>query len=334
MREILDKEIKEGENTWDGCLRPLSFDEFPGQSTIKEKLRIFVQAAKSRNEALDHVLLCGPPGLGKTTLSHIIAREFNTQCIASSGPALDKKGDLAAILTGLKPFSIFFIDEIHRIPRHVEEYLYSAMEDFTLDIVTGEGFGAKTMKFQLSPFTLVGATTRPGLLNAPFRDRFGIVERLEFYSVSELLKIVLRSAKIMNLKIFNDGALEIAKRCRGTPRIANRLLKRVRDYAQIKGDGSVTEKVATYALKELDVDVLGLDTMDRRILHLICNKFSGGPVGIETICAALSEDRETIEDIYEPYLLQEGLLLKTPRGRMVTELAQKHISENDLPGTA
>ncbi len=329
-RGVLDQRETTQEQNWEGTLRPSRFDEFPGQTKVKEKLETFVQAAKARKEPLDHVLLCGPPGLGKTTLSYIIAREFGVECYSTSGPALDKKGDLAAILTSLKPNSVFFIDEIHRLPRHVEEYLYSAMEDFTLDIVTGEGLGARTMKFQLMPFTLIGATTRTGMLHAPFRDRFGIVERLNYYDPADLTKIVGRSAKIMGVEIVEGGAIEIARRCRGTPRIANRLLRRVRDYAEVHGTGKITEEIASFALAQLEVDQRGLDSMDRRILSLICDKFDGGPVGIETLSAALSEDRDTLEDVYEPYLLQEGLITKTPRGRMATELTRRHLENSSL----
>jgi Holliday junction DNA helicase RuvB len=316
----------DGEQQWEHSLRPKNFDEFPGQDRVKEKLKVFVEAAKGRKEPLDHILLSGPPGLGKTTLATIIANTMEVQIKTTSGPALDKKGDLAAILTSLKPNSVLFIDEIHRLSTVIEEYLYSAMEDYYIDIVTGEGLGARTMKFQLVPFTLIGATTRAGLLNAPFRDRFGIVERLSFYDKATLAKIILRSAGLLATKITEGGSQEIAKRCRGTPRIANRLLKRVRDYAQVKGDGTITEELARYALDQLEVDHLGLDDMDRKILTLIHAKFAGGPVGIETLSAALSEEKDTLEEVYEPFLIQEGLIQKTPRGRIVTELAKKHLS--------
>lgn len=321
----------DGELTWEHGLRPKCFDEFPGQTQVKEKLKVFVEAAKGRSEPLDHTLLSGPPGLGKTTLATIIAGTMGVEIKTTSGPALDKKGDLAAILTSLPPNAVLFIDEIHRLSTVVEEYLYSAMEDFYIDIVTGEGLGARTMKFQLAPFTLIGATTRAGLLNAPFRDRFGIVERLSFYDKPTLAEIVKRSAGLLGTVMTDAGALEIAKRSRGTPRIANRLLKRVRDYAQVKGDGSITEKLAGYALDQLEVDHLGLDDMDRKILSLIHEKFAGGPVGIETLSAALSEEKDTLEEVYEPFLLQEGLIQKTPRGRIITELARVHLDGGVSP---
>lgn len=323
---LLSKEKNESEGSWENILRPSSFDHFPGQDEVKEKIKVFVEATKARNEPLDHTLLCGPPGLGKTTLAKIIANDLGVECKITSAPALDKKGDLAALLTSLKPFSVLFIDEIHRLSRVVEEYLYTAMEDYYLDIVTGEGLGARSMKFQLVPFTLIGATTRAGLLNAPFRDRFGIVERLQFYDRAALEEILKRSAQILEIPSAAEGLSEIAKRSRGTPRIANRLLKRVRDYAQVKGEGKVTGEIAFYALNQLGVDQMGLDLMDRRILNLISEKFDGGPVGIETIAAALAEDRGTLEEVYEPFLIQEGLLQKTPRGRMITALAKNHIS--------
>ena len=322
---VVDGARVDGELAWEHGLRPKSFDEFPGQTQVKEKLKVFVEAARARQEPLDHILLSGPPGLGKTTLATIIANTMGVEIKTTSGPALDKKGDLAAILTSLKPNSVLFIDEIHRLSTVVEEYLYSAMEDFYIDIVTGEGLGARTMKFQLVPFTLIGATTRAGLLNAPFRDRFGIVERLSFYDKPTLAAIVNRSARLLVTEVTESGALEIAKRSRGTPRIANRLLKRVRDYAQVKGDGRITEDLADYALDQLEVDHLGLDDMDRKILTLIHEKFAGGPVGIETLSAALSEEKDTLEEVYEPFLLQEGLIQKTPRGRIVTATAKVHL---------
>lgn len=320
----------DGDVFWENTLRPSRFDEFPGQKNIVEKLNVYIQAAKRRGEPMDHVLFSGPPGLGKTTLAYLIANELGVEIKTTSGPALDKKGDLAAILTGLQPFSVLFIDEIHRLPTIVEEYLYSAMEDFYVDIVTGEGLGARSIKFKLAPFTLIGATTRSGLLNAPFRDRFGIVERLSFYDKTQLMQILQRSAKLINIKMDDAGSLEIARRSRGTPRIANRLLRRVRDFAEVENKGQITKELAGYALNKMEVDSLGLDEMDRKILSTILLKFNGGPVGLETLSAALSEDKGTLEEVYEPYLIQEGLLQKTPRGRTTTELAKKHFDNLEL----
>lgn len=325
MSRILEGDSTETEKKWENVLRPKTFSDFPGQNDVKEKLKVFVSAARGREEPLDHTLLCGPPGLGKTTLAQIIATAMGADIKVTSAPAIDKKGDLAAILTSLKPFSVLFIDEIHRLSRHVEEYLYTAMEDYYIDIVTGEGLGARSMKFKLAPFTLVGATTRAGLLNPPFRDRFGIVERLQFYDRDSLQKILLRSSEILNVKMDPAGAMEIARRARGTPRVANRLLKRVRDYAEVKGTGIVNSEIAHYALDQLGVDQFGLDLMDRKIIQLIVEKFSGGPVGIDTIAAALSEDRDTIEEVYEPFLIQEGFIQKTQRGRVITEYAKKTL---------
>ena len=336
LDRILDARAQDGEQetptdeavaSWELGLRPQRFIDFPGQDKVKDKLKVFVEAARARSEPLDHVLLSGPPGLGKTTLAAIIANELGCEFKSTSGPALDKKGDVAAILTSLRPHSVLFIDEIHRLSRVVEEYLYSAMEDFFIDIVTGEGLGARSMKFKLAPFTLIGATTRAGLLNAPLRDRFGITERLSFYEKPALVTIILRSAGLLSVEIAADGALEIAKRCRGTPRIANRLLKRVRDYATVKGDGRITAELARYALDQLEVDHLGLDDMDRRILVLISEKFAGGPVGIDTLSSALCEEKDTLEEVYEPFLIQEGLIMKTSRGRMITELSRAHLKE-------
>ena len=329
VERFISGEKQGDESAQDLTLRPKTFSEFPGQDKVKEKLKVFTQAAKKREQPLDHVLLCGPPGLGKTTLAHILANTLEVDFKSTSGPALHRKGDLAAILTSLKPGAVFFIDEIHRLNRDVEEYLYSAMEDFYLDIVTGDGLGARSMRFQLNPFTLIGATTRPGMLKAPFRDRFGIVERLAFYDRDSLIHILKRSANLLGIELRDDGALQIARRSRGTPRVANRLLKRVRDYADVRGDGSISDELAAYALDQLEVDQLGLDPMDRQILWLIHHKFAGGPVGIETLSAALSEDVGTLEEVYEPYLLQEGLLQKTPRGRMVTELSRQHLKDTD-----
>ncbi len=334
MSRMISGKAEQQEQKWETGLRPQDFSEFPGQKKIKEKLLIFVEAAKKRKESLDHALLCGPPGLGKTTLAHIMAKAMGGDLKCSSGPALDRKGELAALLTSLTPNSILFIDEIHRLNKTVEEYLYSAMEDFSIDIITGEGIGARSMKFQLAPFTLIGATTRAGLMDKPFLDRFGIVERLSFYNEADLVQILQRSAKILNVSMHLEGALEIAKRSRGTPRVANRLLRRVRDYAEIKGEGKITDDIADYALDQLEVDQKGLDAMDRRILSLIIDKFQGGPVGIDTLSASLSEEVDTLEEVYEPYLLQEGLIQKTPRGRVVTMAAYRHLgvalqSENE-----
>lgn len=323
MTRIIESGQFETETKWENKLRPQKFEEFPGQDDVKEKIKVFLQAAKNRQEPLDHTLLFGPPGLGKTTLAQIIAHELGVEIKITSAPAIDKKGDLAAILTSLKPYSILFIDEIHRLHTSIEEYLYTAMEDYYIDIVTGEGLGAMSMKFQLAPFTLIGATTRAGLLDNPFRDRFGIQERLQFYDKNALKQILIRSAGLLDLQMEANGAEEIARRARGTPRVANRLLKRVRDYAQVKGDGVVTQKLALYALDQLGVDKNGLDDMDRRILKLMHEKYEGGPVGIETMAAALGEDRETLEEVYEPFLIQEGLIQKTPRGRTLTQYSKQ-----------
>lgn len=330
MARIVSQEPEAVEVKWENRLRPQTFDEFPGQNVLKEKLKVFVEAAKGRGEPLDHLLLCGPPGLGKTTLAHITANTMGVPMKTASGPALDRKGDLVALLTSLEPHSVLFIDEIHRLPRTVEEYLYSAMEDYYVDIMTGEGLGARSLKFQVAPFTLVGATTRPGLLNGPFRDRFGIVERLAFYDRASLVTILKRSARLLEVELDEGGAEEIARRSRGTPRIANRLLKRVRDYAQVQSK-SITKELAEFALNQLEVDHLGLDDMDRQILRMIGEKFGGGPVGIETLSAALSEDRGTLEEVYEPFLIQEGLLQKTPRGRVLTPRAQEHMGLSVTP---
>ncbi len=309
-------------------LRPATLDEFIGQDSIKENLKIFIQAARNRRDTLDHILFCGPPGLGKTTLSHIIATELKVNIKITSGPVLERAGDLAAILTNLADKDILFIDEIHRIPRIVEEVLYPAMEDFQLDIIIGQGPNARTMKITLPKFTLIGATTRTGLLTSPLRDRFGIIDRLSYYGPDDLKKIVVRSAQIMNIGVSDDAALEIARRSRGTPRIANRLLKRVRDFAQVLGDGRIDLKLAKSSLTSLNVDERGLDDMDRKLLITIIDKFSGGPVGIETIAASLREDKETIEDVYEPYLMQEGFLDRTPRGRAATRAAYQHLGKS------
>lgn len=329
---IISPGAAEDELSIDLNLRPESLNEFVGQDKIRDNLRVFIKAAKQRKETLDHILFCGPPGLGKTTLAHIISNELKVNLKTTSGPVLERPGDLAAILTNLSDMDIIFIDEIHRLPRIVEEVLYPAMEDFQLDIIIGQGPNARTLKLSLPKFTLIGATTRTGLLTSPLRDRFGIIDRLGYYSPSELRQIVLRSADIMKIFIAEDAALEIAGRSRGTPRIANRLLKRVRDFAQVLGDGRIDIDIAKKSLLALDVDDRGLDEMDRKLLLTIVDKFSGGPVGIETIAAALREDKETIEDVYEPYLMQEGFLERTSRGRLVTRNGYNHLGKNAPQG--
>jgi Holliday junction DNA helicase RuvB len=306
-------------------LRPATLAEYVGQEKVRGQLEIFVQAARARGEALDHVLLFGPPGLGKTTLAHIIAREMGVNLRQTSGPVLERPGDLAALLTNLEPRDVLFIDEIHRLSPIVEEILYPALEDFQIDIMIGEGPAARSIKLDLPPFTLAGATTRAGMLTNPLRDRFGIVARLEFYSESELARIVRRSAQLLNVSLDETGAHEIARRSRGTPRIANRLLRRVRDYAQVKADGTVTKSVAEAALKMLDVDALGLDLMDRKLLLALIEKFSGGPVGVENLAHAIGEETETIEDVLEPFLIQQGYLQRTARGRVATLSAYRHF---------
>ncbi|MBF0487644.1 MAG: Holliday junction branch migration DNA helicase RuvB [Nitrospirae bacterium] len=311
----------------DYTLRPGTFQEFIGQTRIKENLGIFIEAARRRGEPLDHILFCGPPGLGKTTIANIIANELNVNIKTTSGPVLERAGDLAAILTNLSDNDILFIDEIHRLPRIVEEIMYPAMEDFKLDILIGQGPSARTLKLNLPRFTLIGATTRTGLLTSPLRDRFGVINRLEYYGHPDLVIIINRSAAIIGVEITDEASLEIARRSRGTPRIANRLLKRVRDFAQVKNNGVVDLKIAQIALASLNIDKLGLDDMDRKVLLTIIEKFGGGPVGIETISASVSEDKDTIEDVYEPYLLQEGLLERTPRGRLATPLAYEHLGK-------
>lgn len=313
------------EDVWQYSLRPKYFNEYIGQREAKDNLNIYIQAAKQRGEALDHVLLYGPPGLGKTTLAGIIANELSVNFRITSGPAIEKAGDLAAILTNLDEHDVLFIDEIHRLSRSVEEVLYSAMEDYALDIIIGKGPSARSVRIDLPKFTLVGATTRAGALAAPLRDRFGIVSRLEYYKQEELEFIVTRAADILNIGIEQAGASEIARRSRGTPRIANRLLKRVRDFAQVVGNGVITADIADEALKRLHVDKMGLDRIDRRVLKCIIENYDGGPVGIETIAAAVSEERDTIEDVYEPYLMQLGFLGRTPRGRVATKLAYDHL---------
>ena len=312
----------------DRAIRPLSLADYIGQPTVREQMELFIQAARGRKEALDHTLIFGPPGLGKTTLANIIAQEMSVSIKSTSGPVLERPGDLAAILTNLEPNDVLFIDEIHRLSPIVEEVLYPAMEDFQLDIMIGEGPAARSIKLDLPPFTLVGATTRAGMLTNPLRDRFGIVQRLEFYSIPDLTTIVTRSAGILGLPIEPEGAFEIARRARGTPRIANRLLRRVRDFAEVRGNGQITKSIADLALNLLDIDERGFDHQDRRLLLTMIEKFDGGPVGVDSLAAAISEERHTIEDVLEPYLIQQGYIMRTPRGRVVTRHAYLHFGLN------
>jgi len=332
-KRIISAELRGEDLSLDLSLRPQNFQEYLGQERVKGNLQVFIQAAKRRSEALDHCLFYGPPGMGKTSLAYIISREMGTNLRTTSGPVIERPGDLAAILTNLKDLDVLFIDEIHRLPAAVEEILYPAMEDFKLDIIIGQGPSARSIKIDLPRFTLVAATTRAGLLTSPLRDRFGVISRLEFYSPAELQAIVLRSARILNIQIDPDGAMEIARRSRGTPRIANRILKRVRDFAQVKADGRISREIADQALEMLEIDKAGFDKMDRLLLLSIIEKFGGGPVGLETLSAVINEEKDTIEDVYEPYLLQEGYLQKTPRGRVATALAYEHfgLKRKDVP---
>lgn len=325
--DVLDPQVANDEQRLEAGLRPRVFDEYVGQGKVVDKLKVYVKAAKARGEALDHCLFSGPPGLGKTSLAHIITNELGATLHVTSGPALERKGDLAGFLTNLSARDVLFIDEIHRLNAAIEEYLYPAMEDFRLDVTIDTGPAARAMKIDLPQFTLIGATTRTGLLTSPLRDRFQIQERLEYYSPEDLERILVRSARILNVRLEQEGAREMSHRARGTPRIANRLLRRLRDFAEVEGQGVITARLADTALRRLDIDARGLDQMDRRILLTIIDKFNGGPVGVETIAAAIGEERETIEDVYEPFLLQEGLLHRTPRGRVATPHAWAYFGK-------
>jgi len=322
---FITPELRPEEIPSETTLRPISFDEYIGQEEVKRNLAVFIEAAKARSDALDHVLFHGSPGLGKTTLAHVIANELGVNINSTSGPVIERPGDLAAILTSLQPRDVLFIDEVHRLNHVVEEILYPAMEDFQLDIIIGQGPSARTMKIPLPPFTLVGATTRTGLLTPPLRERFGVIQRVDFYQPQDLKKIVTRSAKILEIPISEDGAFEIARRSRGTPRVANRILRRVRDFAQVEAEGVITQEVAMHALKMLDVDDQGLDKMDRHIILTIIEKFNGGPIGLDTLSTAVCEEKDTIEDVYEPFLIQRGYIKRTPRGRVATKAAYLHF---------
>lgn len=321
----ISPQVKEDERGFEISIRPKTFDEFIGQDKIKENLSVFIDAARQRQESLDHVLFCGPPGLGKTTLAHIIASELGVDIKVTSGPVLERPGDLVAILTNLGPMDILFIDEIHRLPRIAEEVLYPAMEDYQLDIIIGQGPSARTLKLSLPRFTLIGATTRTGLLTSPLRERFGVISRLDFYTPDEIEKILQRSVKILRSEIETDASSEVARRSRGTPRVANRLLRRVRDFAQVKGDGVIDVKIAKEALGAMEVDEMGFDNMDRKLMLTIIEKYNGGPVGLDTLAASIQEEKCTIEDVYEPYLLQQGFIERSPRGRLATRSAYQHF---------
>ncbi|MCR5256098.1 MAG: Holliday junction branch migration DNA helicase RuvB [Acetatifactor sp.] len=323
---IIETTIRKEEAKTEKSLRPQMLSDYIGQSKIKDNLKIYIEAAKNRGEPLDHCLFYGPPGLGKTTLASIIANEMDVNIKVTSGPAIEKPGDMAAILSQLDDGDLLFIDEIHRLNKQVEEVLYPAMEDFCIDIMMGKGAGAKSMRIELPKFTLVGATTRAGLLSAPLRDRFGLINHMDYYTISELKQIILNSAMVLNVKIDSEGAVELAKRSRGTPRLANRLLKRVRDFAEVKFEGDITEDVASKALDSLDVDSMGLDNVDRGLILTIIDKFAGGPVGLDTLAASIGEDSGTIEDVYEPYLIKNGFINRTPKGRVATDLAYSHFS--------
>ncbi len=325
---IITSALQPDEIPSESNLRPTCFDEYIGQEEVKRNMMVFIEAAKGRADALDHVLFHGPPGLGKTTLAHVIAHELGVNINSTSGPVIERPGDLAAILTSLQPRDVLFIDEVHRLNHVVEEILYPAMEDFQLDIIIGQGPSARTMKIPLPPFTLVGATTRTGLLTPPLRERFGVIQRVDFYRPEDLQKIIARSARILEIPISEDGASEIARRSRGTPRIANRILRRVRDFAQVEAEGVITLEVAMHGLRMLDVDDQGLDKMDRHIMLTIIEKFNGGPVGLDTLSAAVCEDKDTIEDVYEPFLIQQGFIKRTPRGRVATKTAYLHFKIN------
>ncbi|HAD82781.1 MAG: Holliday junction DNA helicase RuvB [Candidatus Edwardsbacteria bacterium RIFOXYD12_FULL_50_11] len=323
--KITIPDVLEGDLEFDSSVRPQTFSDFVGQDKIKGNLKVFIQAAQGRGEAIDHMLFCGPPGLGKTTLAHIIAKEMGVQIKATTGPVLERPADLAGILTNLGEHDVLFIDEIHRINRMVEEYIYPAMEDYCIDIMIDKGPSARSVRLNLPKFTLIGATTRAGLLTAPMRARFGMINRLDYYTHGDLEQIIMRSAKILGVSIDPGGAREIAQRSRGTPRVANRLLRRVRDFAQVEGDGNVTAAIAQRSLLRLEVDEVGLDEMDKRILEAIIKKFNGGPVGLNTLAVAVGEESDTVEEVYEPYLIQEGFLMRTPRGREATERAYRHL---------